>query len=210
MDWMLFLPTNQWRHWQKWYTYNRRLIGNHIWPIKRHECQWPWMALKVVQQLQDFSAAILNDLLSIFTRFQMTQCIAQSYSDSWASCSTRFQLKTSRGFYPIIVENLVKFWGSIHSLEWVKHLECDLQINHCVLACAWLRVMWLISTSTVTRSPAVAEGPCEHTVSWNLVKCCTNVRQISLEKVCNRWMTFKDILGHITLVPSDRPHMTSH
>ena len=37
-----------------------------------------------------------------------------------------------------------------------------------------------------TRSPAIAEGLCEHMVSRNLVKCCTNVRRIALEKVCNR------------------------
>jgi len=28
-------------------------------------------------------------------------------------------------------------------------------------------------------------------VSWNLVKYCTNVRRIALEKACNRGMTFK-------------------
>ena len=42
-----------------------------------------------------------------------------------------------------------------------------------------------------TRSPAVAEGPREHAVSWNLEKNCTNVRRIALEKACNRRMTFK-------------------
>ena len=29
---------------------------------------------------------------------------------------------------------------------------------------------------------ANAEEPCEHTVSWNRVKCCTNVRRISLKR----------------------------
>ena len=33
-----------------------------------------------------------------------------------------------------------------------------------------------------TRSPAVAEGPRERAVSWNLVKYCTNVRRIALQK----------------------------
>ena len=47
-----------------------------------------------------------------------------------------------------------------------------------------------------TRSPAVAEGPHERAVSRNLVKYCTNVRQIALEKVYNRGMTFKVIQGH--------------
>ena len=29
------------------HSYNWRLIGNHIWPIKRHKYQWPWVSLKV-------------------------------------------------------------------------------------------------------------------------------------------------------------------
>ena len=33
-------------------------------------------------------------------------------------------------------------------------------------------------------------------VSWNRVKCCTNVRWISCENVCKWWMTFKVIQGH--------------
>ena len=44
-----------------------------------------------------------------------------------------------------------------------------------------------------TRSPAVTEESREHVLSWNLVKCCTNVGQIALAKACNRWMTFKVI-----------------
>ena len=38
-------------------------------------------------------------------------------------------------------------------------------------------------------SQAVAEGPREHAVSWNLVKYCTYVRRIAREKACNRLMT---------------------
>ena len=48
----------------------------------------------------------------------------------------------------------------------------------------------------LTRSSANPEEPCEHNVSWNRVKCCTNVRRIPCENVCNRWMTFKVIQGH--------------
>ena len=51
---------------------------------------------------------------------------------------------------------------------------------------------WLL----LTRSSANSEEPCEHNVSWNRVKCCTNVRRIACENVCNRWMTFKVIQGH--------------
>ena len=36
-----------------------------------------------------------------------------------------------------------------------------------------------------TRSPAVAEGPRERAVSRNLVKYCTNVRWIALERPAN-------------------------
>ena len=65
-----------------------------------------------------------------------------------------------------------------------------------------------------TRSPAVAEGPHERAVSWNLVKYCTNVRWIALEKACKRGMTLgNDLQGHsrsLTLVPFDRPHTISY
>ena len=47
-----------------------------------------------------------------------------------------------------------------------------------------------------TRSLANAEGPREHTVSWNRLKCCTNLRRIAFEKACNLWITFKVIQGH--------------
>ena len=36
----------------------------------------------------------------------------------------------------------------------------------------------------------------EHTVSWNRVKCCTNVRRITFEEASNLQMTFKVIQGH--------------
>ena len=51
-------------------------------------------------------------------------------------------------------------------------------------------------TELLTRSSANPEEPCEHTVSWNRVNCCTNVRRIACENVCNRWMTFKVMQGH--------------
>ena len=47
-----------------------------------------------------------------------------------------------------------------------------------------------------TRSSANAEEPCEHTVSWNRVKCCINVRYIAFEEACNQRITFKVIQGH--------------
>ena len=39
-----------------------------------------------------------------------------------------------------------------------------------------------IFTELLTRSSANPEEPCEHTISWNRVKCCTNVRRIACEK----------------------------
>ena len=51
-------------------------------------------------------------------------------------------------------------------------------------------------TELLTRSSANQEEPCEHIVSWNRVRCCTNVRRIAVENICNRWMTFKVIQGH--------------
>ena len=51
-------------------------------------------------------------------------------------------------------------------------------------------------TGLLTRSSANPEEPCEHTVSWNRIKCCTNVQRIACENVCNRRMTFKVIQGH--------------
>ena len=57
-------------------------------------------------------------------------------------------------------------------------------------------IMAVFLTELLTRSSANPEEPCEHTVSWNRVQCCTNVRRIACEKVCNRWMTFKVIQGH--------------
>ena len=51
-------------------------------------------------------------------------------------------------------------------------------------------------TELLTRSSANPQEPWEHNVSWNHVKCCTNVRRIACEYVCNRWMTFKVIQGH--------------
>ena len=59
-----------------------------------------------------------------------------------------------------------------------------------------VEILWSFLTELLTRSSANPEEPREHTVSWNRVKCCTNVRRIAYENVCNRWMTFKVIQGH--------------
>ena len=67
------------------------------------------------------------------------------------------------------------------SFNWYSHLQVCF-----VLAFIMLE---LISA----RSSADAEGPCEHTVRWNRVECCTNVRRIAFKKAYNLWMTFQ---GH--------------
>jgi len=50
--------------------------------------------------------------------------------------------------------------------------------------------LYKFSIYHMTRSPAVADWAREHAVSWNVVKCCTNVRRIALEKAGNLRMTF--------------------
>ena len=59
-----------------------------------------------------------------------------------------------------------------------------------------VEILWPFLTKLLTRSSANPQEPCKHTVSWNRVKCCTNVRRIACENVCNRWMTSKVIQGH--------------
>ena len=60
-----------------------------------------------------------------------------------------------------------------------------------------VEILWpFFLTELLTRSSANPEEPCEHTVSWKRVNCCTNVRRIACENVCNRWMTFEVIQGH--------------
>ena len=54
----------------------------------------------------------------------------------------------------------------------------------------------VLKATLKTRSSANPEEPCEHTVSWNRVKCCTSVRRIAYEKACNQWMTLKVIRGY--------------
>ena len=55
-------------------TYNGRLTGNHILPIKWQQRQWPWMNLKVIHRLQAFPNAIRRTFVQHFTGFQLTVC----------------------------------------------------------------------------------------------------------------------------------------
>ena len=50
------------------YTFNGRLIGNSIWPIKWQQRQPPCMTLKVIHQLQAISNAIHRTFVQHFTR----------------------------------------------------------------------------------------------------------------------------------------------
>ena len=56
------------------YTYNGRLIGNRIWPIKWQQRQWPRMTLTVIHRLQTFSNAICRTFVQHFMRFQLSVC----------------------------------------------------------------------------------------------------------------------------------------
>jgi len=65
---------------------NTPLIGSIIWPIDSCHFQRPWMILKVIRLLQELSNAIRRTFVRHFARFQLTQRVARSLGDSWASC----------------------------------------------------------------------------------------------------------------------------
>ena len=84
----------------------------------------------------------------------------------------------------------------------------------------WL-LLWYISHPTScwvfvgmarvsTRSPAVAEGPREHTISSNMAKCCT---KCLTDCTWKRLQLVNDLQGHfrsLTPAPFDRPYMISY
>jgi len=69
-------------------TCNGRLLGNHIWPIKWQQRQWPWMTLKVIRRLQAFPNAIRRTLVQNFTRLHITMW-SRFLCVSWISCMNR-------------------------------------------------------------------------------------------------------------------------
>ena len=73
--------------------------------------------------------------------------------------------------------------------------QTDRRTNGIAVAHTALNTLTLWQQKETTRSPVNAEKPCEHNVSWNRVKCCTNVRT-AFENACNRQMTFKIIQSH--------------
>ena len=65
-------------------------------------------------------------------------------------------------------------------------------------------------TELLTRSSANPEEPCEHTVSWNHVKCYTNVR---LDCMWKRLQPMNDLQSHsrsLPLPPFDRSYTISY
>jgi len=60
----------------------------------------------------------------------------------------------------------------------------------------------LVCSLTIHTKSSLMQRDRKHIVTWNRVKCCTNVPQIALEKACNRWMTFKVIEGTAVAVIS--------
>jgi len=65
-------------------TYNGRLIGYRIWPIKWQQRCWSWMTFKVIHRLHAFSIAIRRTFMQFFTRIQLTVCSRCLYV-SWTS-----------------------------------------------------------------------------------------------------------------------------
>ena len=105
---------------------------------------------------------------------------------SQVSCVQRLRLMPPR-----LSQNLIHtFWPL-----WPWQEALLLQRNRATRYVSW-NIMAVFLTELLTRSSANEEEPCEHTVSWNRVNCCKNVRRIARENVCNRWMTFKVIQGH--------------
>ena len=74
-----------------------------------------------------------------------------------------------------------------------------------------VEIVWPFFTELLTRSSANPEEPCEDTVSWNRVKCCTNVR--STDCMWKRLQPVNDFQGHsrsLPLPPFDRPYTISY
>ena len=65
--------------------------------------------------------------------------------------------------------------------RWTDGQNYDSQ--DCPRICSSGKNTTVVSQLSLTSS-ANAEEPCEHAVSLNRVKCCTNVRQIASEKAC--------------------------
>ena len=78
-----------------------------------------------------------------------------------------------------------------------KHLKCD-KVEDAEISWTEMTNKQLLVCANEARSMLKTRSSAntEHTVSWNRVKCCTNVRRIAFEKACNRWMTCKVIWGH--------------
>jgi len=99
--------------------------------------------------------------------------------------------------FEICNKTLKSFWNNFGQ----NYFSWDIaQLIFCCIVISIFDIIsllyWFCAMVTCeTRSSANAEEPCEHTVIWNHVKCCTSVRQIAFGNVCNRWMTLKVIQG---------------
>jgi len=81
------------------YSYNGRLIGNHMWPVDWHQYQWPWMISKDIRLLQGFSTGIFRTVVQSLTDFRQAtrwrglygndnQCL-RPWKQPWdASCTS--------------------------------------------------------------------------------------------------------------------------
>jgi len=82
----------------------------------------------------------------------------------------------------------------LHALG--HHIPCTMYVQ---LYCRWDECNWSAFLHWRPGWPLAftrSWGTARRAVSWNLVKYCTNVQRIALEKAYNRGITFKVIQGH--------------
>ena len=105
-------------------TYNGRLIGNHIWPIKWQQRQWPWMTLKIIHRLQAFSNSIRRTFVQHFTRFQLTVC-----SHGSSALAELFVTSNALSFLTIAQCQLQPEWIAYTSLQCCRPLRASFAMH---------------------------------------------------------------------------------
>ena len=81
-----------------------------------------------------------------------------------------------------------KLCSRLYSIEVDSYSNKRLYCRGTARRATSVEILWPFLTELLTRSSANPEEPFEHTISWNRVKCCINVRRIACENVCNRWI----------------------
>jgi len=76
VTWFWQIIDNISENWRQRQSCNGRLIGNHVWPFKKHDCPWPWVRLKVTILLFKTSAIhITQKTLRVLT----TMCLHRNW-----------------------------------------------------------------------------------------------------------------------------------